>query len=56
MTDMRRVTISIPDEIDQRVLAMRKEDEYARCTYSEIVRRLVLKGLEKAGRSAQESA
>lgn len=46
MTEMRRVTFSLPEDLDQRILATRKEDEFERCTYSEVVRRLVLKGLE----------
>lgn len=47
MTDMRRMTISMPDEIDQRIMEMKKEDRYARYSYSEIVRELVRLGLER---------
>lgn len=45
MTDMRRVTISLPDELDARILALRKDSRFARCTYAEIVRRLLELGL-----------
>lgn len=46
MTDMKRVTISVPDEIDDAVLGLRKTDLFCRCSYSEIVRRLITRGLE----------
>lgn len=46
MTKMKRITVSFPDEVDSAVIALRKRDEYARCTYSEIIRRLVIIGLE----------
>lgn len=46
MTDMKRITISFPDEIDEAILGLRKSDEFARCSYSEIVRKAVRRGLE----------
>ena len=49
MTDMKRVTISLPDSIDRKVLELRKDDRFVRCSYSEIVRRLL-----EAGLSAKE--
>lgn len=33
MTDMKRITISFPDEIDEAILGLRKSDEFARCSY-----------------------
>ena len=45
MTDMKRVTISLPDSIDRKVLELRKDDRFVRCSYSEIVRRLLEAGL-----------
>lgn len=47
MTEMRRVTISVPDEIDQAVLKMKQTDEFVRDSYSEIIRKLLVAGLEK---------
>lgn len=41
MTDMRRITIALPDDIDRRILALRKDDRFIRCSYAEIVRRLL---------------
>ena len=48
MTEMRRVTISIPDELDAKVLELKKDDRFVRCSYSEIVRMLLTTGLEAA--------
>ena len=47
MTDMRRVTISLPEDIDKRILKLKKTNKFVRKSYSEIVRQLLLKGLEK---------
>ena len=47
MTDMRRITVSIPDEVDRKIINLRKTEGFERCTYSEIVRQIVLRGLEK---------
>ena len=44
---MRRVTISLPDELDKKVLELKKDDKFVRCSYSEIVRMLLQAGLEK---------
>lgn len=44
MTDMRRVTIAFPDDMDKRILELRKEDCFIRCSYSEIVRTILERG------------
>ena len=46
MTDMRRVTISLPDEIDRRILELKKDDKYIRLSYAEVDRQLLERGLE----------
>lgn len=48
MTDMRRVTISLSDDLDDAILELRKQDEFVRCSYSEIVRYLLTMGLHRA--------
>ena len=48
MTDMRRVTVSLPDDIDKRILELRKDDRFIRLSYAEIVRRLLEQGLKSA--------
>lgn len=45
MTDMRRITIALPDDIDRRIVELRKTDEFTRLSYAEIVRRLLERGL-----------
>ena len=46
MTDMRRVTISLPDDIDRRILDLKKDSRFIRLSYAEIVRQLLERGLE----------
>lgn len=54
MTDMRRVTISLPEDIDKRILRLKKTNKFVRESYSEIVRQLLLKGLEKENERQSE--
>ncbi len=57
MTDMRRVTIALPDEIDRKILELRKKDNYIRCSYSEIVRMVLERGIDLLGLdTGQDSA
>ena len=46
MTEMRRVTITVPDDVDQKVLQLRKDDRFVRCSYSEIVRQMLDLGIK----------
>lgn len=46
MTNMKRNTISFPDKLADRVLALRAQKRFQSCSYSELVRMLVEKGLE----------
>lgn len=45
MTSMKRTTISFPDELTDRVFALRKDERFTRCSYSELIRQLTEKGL-----------
>lgn len=56
MTDMRRVTIAFPDDIDKRILELRKEDRFIRCSYSEIVRQVMELGLKMVAADSRETA
>ena len=49
MTDMRRVTVPLPDELDRRILELKKDDKYIRLSYAEVVRQLLERGLEACG-------
>ena len=44
---MRIVEISPPEDIDKRILKIKKTSKCVSESYSEIVRQLLLKGLEK---------
>jgi len=46
MTEMKRTTISLPDDLYHAIFELRKDERYVRCSYSEIVRRLVEIGLD----------
>ena len=46
MTDMRRVTIAFPESMDKRILELRKENRFIRCSYSEIVRQILERGFD----------
>lgn len=46
MTNMRRATIAFPDWMDERILELRKEDRFVRCSYSEIVRQILERGFD----------
>lgn len=52
MTNMKRTTVSLPDKIVEELDRLKKTDEFANCTYSEIIRRLMLRGLDKLRESA----
>lgn len=57
MTDMRRMTISLPDELDKRILALKKDDRFIRCSYSEVARQILERGFEVLeAERAQDSA
>lgn len=57
MTDMRRVTISLPDELDKKILELKRNDRFVRCSYSEIVRQLMEHGYQMfEAERAQDSA
>lgn len=57
MTKMKRTTVSFPDELAARVFALRKDDRFTRCSYSELIRQLAEKGLSMLdAEQAQDSA
>lgn len=56
MTDMKRTTVSFPDEIVDAMEKLRETPEFENCTYSEVIRRLVLRGLDAEKSEGRESA
>lgn len=48
MTDMKRTTVSLPDELVNALDALKKTDEFKNVTYSELIRTMIQRGLAKA--------
>lgn len=46
MTNMKRQSISLTPELEQAIFELRKTDEFCRCSVSEIMRILLLRGLK----------
>ena len=49
-----RVSMNLTKEQEEAILSMRQQDEYRRCSLSEIVRRLVDAGLRASGYEAKQ--
>lgn len=49
-TQTNRVTVMIPDEIDKKILEFKKTDRFIKCSYSEVVRFLLDKGIKSASK------
>lgn len=45
MTTMKRTTVSFSNELTERIFALRKDDRFTRCSYSELIRQLAEMGL-----------
>ena len=48
MTTMKRMSVLIPPEVDEKILEMKKTDEFVRCSYAELIRLILRRGLEKS--------
>ena len=47
MTDMKRTSVSLPDEIVDALEELRNTDEFKNVSYSELIRVLIQRGLTK---------
>ncbi len=60
MTNMKRTSVSFPDELYTRIFELRKDDRFTRYSYSDLVRMLAEYGLnvlrEEAERSSKSNA
>lgn len=60
MTEMKRITIAFPEDIDRAVYELRKDDRFVRCSYSEIIRKMVMLGIQaekdKNSRETQDAS
>lgn len=45
MEKVKRMSISINEEMEKKIVELRKTDKYCRCSYSEIIRRLIEAGM-----------
>lgn len=54
MTDMRRVSIAFPKELDKKILELKKDDRFVRCSYSEIARQAIRYGVSALEQSEQK--
>lgn len=50
--DMTRRTVSLPPETEAALIELRKTDCFCKCSYSEIVRRLIEEGLKSVQRES----
>lgn len=46
MTQNKRIAVSLPKELEDKLIELRKTDKYCRCSFSEIVRQLFALGIE----------
>lgn len=47
MTEMKRISVAIPDALDNQIMAIRKQDKYIRLTYSGLIRQLLVDAVER---------
>lgn len=52
MTNMKRLSVSIPEDLENRLFNMRKNDEFVRCTFAEIIRIVLEKGVDVVERDS----
>lgn len=46
MSNLKRMSISISEEMENKIVELRKTDEFCRCSYTEIIRRLLEAGVK----------
>jgi len=52
MTDMKRTTISLPDELVEKLDELKQTEEFKNVSYSELIRSMIQRGLDKAAGTA----
>ena len=45
MTDMKRLSVSLPDDMVQGIGALKETEQFQKCTFSEIIRQCIRAGL-----------
>lgn len=46
MENAKRMSVTINKEMENKIIELRKTDEYCRCSYSEIIRKLIEAGMK----------
>lgn len=46
MSETKRITISFPPELEEKLVALRKTDRFCRMSWAEIIRILISTGLQ----------
>lgn len=52
MTKNKRLCVMMTQDLEEKIYSLRKTDKYCRLTISEIMRTLILRGLESEEKSA----
>ena len=47
VTNMKRVTVSLPDDVDKRLMKLKQTKKFSKSSYSEVIRQVLQRGLEK---------
>ena len=56
MTDMKRLTVALPDELVTQIIELKRESRFQKKTYSEIIRQLCRMGLDALAAEQGEQA
>lgn len=51
--EVKRMSLSLPAELEQAVIELRKTERFCRCSYAEIIRSLMQLGLESINAAEQ---
>lgn len=51
--EVKRMSLSLPAELEQAVIELRKTERFCRCSYAEIIRALMQLGLESINAAEQ---
>lgn len=54
MTDNRRIAVSLNKQQEEKLIELRKTDEFCQCSFSEIIRTMFLRGLEQENAKRQQ--
>lgn len=46
MSTVKRISVSLPEQLEKTIIEMRRTEEYCRCSYAEIIRMLMEIGIK----------